>query len=102
MLIRRARTIRRSATNTAPAMPTMSTTPNTASAIIAAAAAPERAKPPAATPPAPAGAVARKTLGEGVVIRGAVIQIGDIAIDRAKWKWDECANNPFWCPDAET
>jgi chorismate synthase len=49
-----------------------------------------------------AGAVARKVLGEVVAIRGAVVQIGKLAIDRARWDWDECARNPFWCPDAET
>ena len=46
-----------------------------------------------------AGAVARRVLGEGVTIRGAVIQIGPHAIDRAAWDWAETANNPFWCPD---
>ena len=25
-----------------------------------------------------------------------------IAIDRARWDWAECENNPFWCPDAQT
>ena len=47
-----------------------------------------------------AGAVARKILGEGVSLRGAVIQIGPHAIDRTRWDWDETANNPFWSPDA--
>ena len=46
-----------------------------------------------------AGAVARRVLGEGVVIRGAVVQIGPHRIDRASWDWDETANNPFWGPD---
>jgi chorismate synthase len=48
-----------------------------------------------------AGAVARKVLGDGVVIRGAVIQIGAEAIDRATWDWDETERNPFWSPDAD-
>jgi chorismate synthase len=48
-----------------------------------------------------AGAVARKVLGDGVSIRGALVQIGDKVIDRSKWDWDEVPNNPFWCPDAE-
>ena len=48
-----------------------------------------------------AGAVARKVLGEGVTIRGAVVQIGPYAIDRGRWDWAETENNPFWCPDAE-
>jgi chorismate synthase len=49
-----------------------------------------------------AGAVARRILGEDVVIRAALIQIGDIAIDRTHWNWAETEDNPFWCPDAET
>ena len=49
-----------------------------------------------------AGAVARKVLGEGVNIRAALVQVGKIAIDRARWDWAETSNNPFWCPDAET
>jgi chorismate synthase len=48
-----------------------------------------------------AGAVARKVLADGIVIRGAVVQIGDKRIDRARWRWDEVSNNPFFCPDAE-
>ncbi len=46
-----------------------------------------------------AGAVARRVLGDGVTIRGAVVQIGPHKIDRAKWDWSACAENPFWCPD---
>ena len=48
-----------------------------------------------------AGAVARRILGD-VQIRAAVVKIGKIAIDRARWDWAETENNPFWCPDAET
>ena len=47
-----------------------------------------------------AGAVARVVLGEGVVVRGALVQIGPHAIDRGRWDWDETARNPFWSPDA--
>jgi chorismate synthase len=47
-----------------------------------------------------AGAVARRVLGDGVQIRAALVQIGKIAIDRAKWDWSEIENNPFWSPDA--
>src|SRR3954471_12179457 len=36
-----------------------------------------------------AGAVARKVLGSGVAIRGALVQVGPHAIDRARWDWDE-------------
>jgi chorismate synthase len=48
-----------------------------------------------------AGAIARRVLGEGVQIRAALVQIGKIAIDRAKWDWAEVENNPFWSPDAD-
>ena len=49
-----------------------------------------------------AGAVARRVLGDGIAIRGAVIQIGPHMIDPENWDWDETGNNPFWCPDAKT
>ena len=49
-----------------------------------------------------AGAVARRVLGAGVRVRGALIQIGPHRIDRERWDWDEVAENPFFCPDAET
>jgi len=49
-----------------------------------------------------AGAVARKILGPGVTIRGALVQIGPHAIDRAVWDWEAIENNPFWCPDPGT
>jgi chorismate synthase len=48
-----------------------------------------------------AGAVARKVLGEGVVIRGAMVQMGTHRIDRARWDWAKVDDNPFFCPDAE-
>ncbi len=46
-----------------------------------------------------AGAVARKVLGDGIVIRGALVRIGEHEIDPANWNWDETGNNPFWSPD---
>jgi chorismate synthase len=49
-----------------------------------------------------AGAVARKVLGPDIQIRGALVQIGPHAIDRAKWDWAQTGENPFWCPDAAT
>ncbi len=45
------------------------------------------------------GAIARKVLGSGVTIRGALVQIGPHAIDRARWDWAEVERNPFFCPD---
>jgi chorismate synthase len=46
-----------------------------------------------------AGGVARLVLGAGMRIRGALVQIGPHAIDRARWDWDAVDNNPFFCPD---
>lgn len=46
-----------------------------------------------------AGAVARKVLGRRVRVRGAMIQMGDRAIDRSNWDWKTVGKNPFWCPD---
>ena len=54
-------------------------------------------KPPAAWA---AGAVARKILGSKVKIRGAMVQMGEMEIDRDKWRWANVSKNPFWCPDA--
>ncbi len=47
-----------------------------------------------------AGAVARRVLGRKVKIRGAMVQMGDLAVDRTRWRWAETGRNPFWCPDA--
>ncbi len=47
-----------------------------------------------------AGAVARKVI-PGVKIRGALVQIGQIKIDRGNWDWDEVGNNPFFSPDKQ-
>ncbi len=47
------------------------------------------------------GAIARKILGNSVVIRGALIQIGPHKIDRARWEWDAVEDNPFWSPDRQ-
>ncbi len=53
-----------------------------------------------------AGAIARKVL-DGILerpvgIRGALIQIGAIGIDRGRWDWEAVERNPFWCPDPAT
>ena len=47
-----------------------------------------------------AGAIARKVI-PGVTIRGALVQMGPHAIDRARWDWAEVAENPFFCPDPQ-
>jgi chorismate synthase len=46
-----------------------------------------------------AGAIARKVLGAGVLIRGALVQMGPHRIDRARWDWSAVDANPFFCPD---
>jgi chorismate synthase len=46
-----------------------------------------------------AGAIARRVLGDGVRVRGALVQMGTDRVDRARWDWDEVARNPFFCPD---
>ena len=48
-----------------------------------------------------AGAIARKIL-RGVTVRGALISIGELSIDRTRWDWNEVDRNPFFCPDRET
>ncbi len=47
-----------------------------------------------------AGAIARKILGAGVVIRGAMVAMGPHAVAPARWDWAEVDQNPFFCPDA--
>ena len=48
-----------------------------------------------------AGAIARRILGDAVTIRGALVQVGPLPIDRDKWDWSIVDENPFWCPDAD-
>lgn len=47
------------------------------------------------------GAIAQKILGSGIKIRGAVVQIGDLKINRANFDWAEVDRNPLFCPDPE-
>ncbi|WAC27778.1 chorismate synthase [Ancylobacter sp. SL191] len=47
-----------------------------------------------------AGALAAKVL-EGVTLTGALVQMGEITIDRAQWDSAEIGRNPFFCPDAQ-
>ena len=53
-----------------------------------------------------AGGIARKVLaaalGDGVIIRGALTQVGPHEVDREDWNWAEVNNNPFFCPSAKT
>ena len=48
-----------------------------------------------------AGAIARKILGAGITVRGALVQMGADTIDRANWDWATVEQNPFFCPDAK-
>ena len=48
-----------------------------------------------------AGAIARKIV-PGMNVRAALIRMGEIEIDRARWDWNEVDNNPFFSPDAGT
>ena len=52
-----------------------------------------------------AGAVARKVLNAlygKVLVRGAMVAMGDKDIDRKRFDWAEVARNDFFCPDAKT
>jgi chorismate synthase len=48
-----------------------------------------------------AGAIARKVV-PGMMVRGALVQMGPHKIDRERWDWSEVDNNPFFCPDMTT
>lgn len=49
-----------------------------------------------------AGAIAQKILAaEGVIVRGALTQIGTKTINPDNWDWDHVPTNPFWCPDPD-
>ncbi|MGL4444589.1 MAG: chorismate synthase [Alsobacter sp.] len=47
-----------------------------------------------------AGAIARKVV-PGLVVRGALVQMGPHRIDRSRWDWEEVGRNPFFCPDRD-
>jgi chorismate synthase len=53
-----------------------------------------------------AGTIARKilnsALGDDVLIRGAVVQIGNKKINRDNWDWAQVDQNPFFTPDASS
>ena len=52
-----------------------------------------------------AGAIAdiflKQALSADFRVKGGVVQIGPHKIDRANLDWNECDNNPFFCPDAK-
>jgi chorismate synthase len=41
-------------------------------------------------------------LGNRIKVRGALVQVGPHAIERANWDWKQIDKNPFWCPDKKT
>jgi chorismate synthase len=45
-----------------------------------------------------AGGLARKVV-PFVSVRAAMVQMGEMTIDRTKWDWDQVNENPFFCPD---
>jgi chorismate synthase len=47
-----------------------------------------------------AGAIARKVVPQ-MRVRGALVQMGELGIERKRWDWEEVGRNPFFCPDAE-
>ena len=47
-----------------------------------------------------AGAIARKVVPQ-MRVRGALVQMGEVGIERKRWDWEEVGRNPFFCPDAE-
>jgi chorismate synthase len=47
-----------------------------------------------------AGAIARKVVSQ-MRVRGALVQMGELGIERKRWDWEEVGRNPFFCPDAE-
>jgi len=46
-----------------------------------------------------AGGIARKVLGEEIVIRAALVQMGKHKVSRKRWDWKQISKNPFFCPD---
>jgi chorismate synthase len=47
-----------------------------------------------------AGAIARKVV-PCMNVRGALVQMGALPIDRGNWDWQEVDRNPFFSPDAQ-
>ena len=48
-----------------------------------------------------AGGLARKVV-PGITVRGALVQIGTVPVNRDNWNWEAVNDNPFFCPDADT
>jgi chorismate synthase len=48
-----------------------------------------------------AGAIARKVIGEGIIIRAALTRLGEKTVNRANWDWTQTSQNPFFSPDSD-
>ena len=48
-----------------------------------------------------AGAIARKIIPD-IKIKGALVQLGDLKINRDNWDNKFIDENPFWCPDRDS
>jgi len=48
------------------------------------------------------GAIARQILGDKISIGAALVQIGNMPVDRTNWDWVEVQNNDLFCPCAKT
>ncbi|MEM9329839.1 MAG: chorismate synthase [Pseudomonadota bacterium] len=46
-----------------------------------------------------AGGIARLVI-PNLIVRGAMVQMGEKSIDRKQWDWEQVNQNPFFCPDA--
>ena len=49
-----------------------------------------------------AGVIAKKILGEKIVVRAGVSQIGSLAVDCERWDWTHCSHDNLFCPDRKT
>lgn len=47
-----------------------------------------------------AGAVARKVIGDDIVIKAGLVQMGEISLDANTRDWDQVNENPFFVPNA--
>jgi chorismate synthase len=47
-----------------------------------------------------AGAIARKVV-PGLSVRGALVRVGEMAVDHANWDWNAVDDNPFFSPDKQ-
>jgi chorismate synthase len=47
-----------------------------------------------------AGAVARKVIGDDIVIKAGLVQMGELSLDADTRDWDQVNENPFFAPDS--